>query len=172
VAGLPLGVECGPSGKGTWRQVLARKLLSLLVLSFLSASPAFAASQSVDLSSGSASFISTGPVLDGGDDVITFTGLPAGLYEFWFSLSAQDVTGLAASVNGQSANVTSSGVFSFASLASSDGAQFVLTLTGTAGLRALYSGEFQVTLVPEPAVLGLLLVAGALAATRSGSRSA
>jgi hypothetical protein len=38
---------------------------------------AVAADQSVSLVSGDASFIGTGPLLDGGQDVITFTGLRA-----------------------------------------------------------------------------------------------
>ena len=144
-----------------------RKLFSLLALLLLCASPAFAADQAVDLSSGSASFISTSIVLDGGDDVISFINLADGSYNFWFSLSAQDVTGLSASVNGQSATVDPQGFFTFASLASSGTAPFVLTLSGTPGTRALYSGELQVTALPEPALAVLLLAGvGGLAAAR------
>jgi PEP-CTERM motif len=153
----------------------SRLLFPLLACLLLCASPALAANQAIDLSSGSASFIGTSIVLDGGDDVITFTNLASGTYNFWFSLSAQDVTGLSASLNGQSATITPQGFFTFASLASTGSAPFVLTLTGTAGARALYSGELQVTLVPEPGVAALLLagIGGlAVAARRTGSRSA
>lgn len=152
------------------RSHLLFPVLSLL----LCASPALAADQSIDLSSGSASFIGTSTLLDGGDDVITFTGLASGTYNFWFSLSSQDVTGLAASINGQSATITPQGFFNFASLASTGDAPFVLTLSGTAGSRALYSGELQVALVPEPAAAALLLtgLGGlAFAASRTRSRS-
>ena len=153
----------------------SRLLSALLAMLLLSAAPAWAADQAVDLSSGSASFIGTSIVLDGGDDVITFTNLASGNYNFWFSLSAQDVTGLSASLNGQSATITPQGFFTFASLAStSEVTPFVLTLTGTPGARALYPGELQVTLVPEPAVAALLLAGiGALAVARwTRSRSA
>ena len=149
------------------------RLLFPVLLALLCASPALAADQSIDLSSGSASFIGTSILLDGGDDVITFTNLASGTYNFWFSLSAQDVTGLAASINGQAATITPQGFFTFASLASSDDAPFVLTLTGTAGSRALYSGEFQVSLVPEPTVAALLIGGAiALGASRTRNRSA
>ena len=55
--------------------------------------PAYAADQSIDLSSGVASFTATAPILAGGDDLITFTGLAPGLYDFVFSLSSQHIGG-------------------------------------------------------------------------------
>jgi len=141
-------------------------VFALALALILAAAPALAANQTLDLSSGSASFIGTSILLDGGDDVLTFVNLPSGAYDFRFSLSAQDVTGLAADVNGQAAGITDQGVFSFAGLESTSAAPFVVTLTGTAGSRALYSGELSVALVPEPAAAALLLAALGLGVVR------
>src|SRR6185295_10156011 len=83
------------------------------------AAPAFAADQVRDLSSGAGSFVGTVPVLDGGADTLTFINLPAGEQAFVFSLSTQSVDGLAVSINGSPATVTTVGAASFASLAGS-----------------------------------------------------
>jgi hypothetical protein len=124
----------------------------------LCVAPAFAADQVVDLSSGVASFIGSAPVLDGGDDVITFTGLAAGSYSFLFTLSSQFVTGLTATVNGQSASIQPIGTSAaFAYLSSTSSAPFSVTLTGTPGAQASYSGELSVQAVPEPETYALLL---------------
>jgi hypothetical protein len=119
--------------------------------------PAVAADQSVDLSSGAASWIGTSIVFEGGDDVITFTGLPAGTYDFVFSLEGQFITGLAATLNGQAAQTTSIGNLVFAGLESTGDAPFVLTLLGTAASNAMYTGSLQTFLVPEPTSLLLML---------------
>ena len=133
--------------------------------------PAFAADQTIDLSSGEASFIGTPTLFDGGDDVITFSGL-SGAYNFVFSLSSQYVTGLTASVNGQAAAISSFGVISFGGLTGASDAPFVVTLTGTPGSQASYSGELSVTAVPEPETYALLLaglgVVGFVCARRRG----
>lgn len=140
------------------RIILNRKLWSLALAAAFTAPAAFAADQSVDLSGGTASFIGSAPILAGGDDVISFTGLAAGTYDFLLSVSAQRITGLTATLNGQAATITNSGNFSFANLESIGDSPFTLTLTGTAGLRALYSGELQVTAaVPEPETYALML---------------
>ena len=121
-------------------------------------SPAFAADQVIDLSSGSASFIGSGPLLDGGDDLISFVNLAAGSYEFVFTLSSQFITGLAASIDGQAATVNNFGVASgYAYLESSGDAPFTLTISGLAGNRAKYSGELTVTAVPEPQTYAMVL---------------
>jgi hypothetical protein len=144
--------------------------LALALGFLLSASPAFAADQSVDLSGGSASFVGTSPLLDGGDDVITFTNLAPGLYNFLLSLSAQNVVDLEAELNGEPADLFEVGPLTFAGLVGVDDAPFVLTITGTPNGLALYSGELQVTLVPEPGTLALLL-AGLGLITRAARRS-
>ena len=130
-------------------------LASALVAGF---APAFAADQIVDLSSGKASFIGSAPLLDGGDDVISFINLAAGTYSFLFSFSSQNVAGLSADVNGQAATITPVGaVFTFASLAGIGNSPFTLTLKGTANGDSLYSGELAVKAVPEPETYALLL---------------
>jgi hypothetical protein len=151
--------------------VMKWKILALAAALWVPAVPALAADQSVDLSSGQASFLQTTPVLDGGNDVITFTGLASGSYNFLFSLSSQNIPDLAGDVNGQAAAVSGSGPFRFASLASVGDAPFVLTLTGTAGAGSLYSGEIQVTVVPEPATLGLLAIGLGIAAGTARRRA-
>lgn len=149
-----------PFAGGALRPEIAMPLhrIVLALLLSLAAAPALAADQSLDLSGGQASFIGSAPLLDGGDDVITFTGVAPGTYSVWLSVSAQDVGGLAAILNGQPANLTSAGVFSFAYLDTIDDAPFVLTLSGVAnGARSGYSGEISIALIPEPGTLALLL---------------
>ena len=137
-----------------------KRLGKLVLASALAAgfAPAFAADQVVDLSSGGASFIGTSPLLDGGDDVISFVNLAAGTYDFLFTFSSQNVTGLTATLNGQVATIVPLGTtMAFAGLSGSSSSPFMLTLTGTAGATALYSGELTVKAVPEPETYALLL---------------
>lgn len=120
--------------------------------------PAYAADQSIDLSSGVASFTATAPILAGGDDLITFTGLAPGLYDFVFSLSSQHIGALAASVNSQPALTQTVGPVTFAGSVGTSNSPFSVLLQGlplTAG--ATYSGELSVTSVPEPGSLALML---------------
>lgn len=136
---------------------MKKHALGLALAATLAMPSAFAADQAVDLSSGSGSFIGTSPLLDGGDDVITFTNLAAGTYNFLLSVSSQNITGLTADLNGQAATITNLGKFSFANLESSGDSPFVLTLTGVAGKKGLYSGELTVSAVPEPESYALML---------------
>jgi PEP-CTERM motif len=131
--------------------------LSALALALGSAlSPAMAADQSIDLSSGQASFVSVGPILAGGDDVLNFTGLAPGLYDFVFSVSSQFITNFGGTVNGTPFAVAGLGPITAGAAFGVDTAQFTVVLTGTPNLRAIYSGELTATLVPEPGTYGLL----------------
>lgn len=153
------------------RDTMKLKMLALAAALSLASTPAFATDLVVDLSSGTASFIGQSIILDGGDDQIEFTNLPAGTYDFLLSLSSQNISNLTATLNGQAATITELGLFSFASLASTGDSPFVLVLTGTPGARALYSGELAVTQIPEPGTLALLAAGvGGIAGMGSSSR--
>ena len=136
-------------------------MLKKLVLATIlagAALPAFAGNQIIDLSSGSASFSATEPVLGGGHDTLSFVNLAAGTYDFLLSISAQNITGLTAILNGQSATVVSLGKLSFAGLESTSSGPFTLEITGLAGAKAAYSGDLTVTAaVPEPETYAMLL---------------
>ena len=153
------------------RETMKLKMLALAAALSLASTPALATDLVVDLSSTTASFIGQSIILDGGDDEITFVNLADGIYDFLFSLSSQNITGLTATLNGQAATITPLGQFSFASLASTGSTPFVLVLTGTAGARSLYSGELAVTQIPEPGTLALLAAGvGGLAGMGSSMR--
>jgi hypothetical protein len=121
---------------------------------------ALAADQSVSFSGSTASFSSgTTNVLQGGDDVITFTGLAAGTYDFLLTLSAQYVTLGAVHLNGVAGTINPvSSKISFASVEGIGQSPFTLTLNGsTTRSSAQYSGELSVTAVPEPESYALML---------------
>jgi PEP-CTERM motif len=132
--------------------------VSVLALALGAAlSPAIAADQLIDLSSGQASFDSTATILDGGDDVLTFFGLAPGLYDFSFSVSSQFITGFSGTVNGALFSVASLGPISAGALVGVSGTPFTVVLNGTPNSRrAIYSGELTVSAVPEPSTYALL----------------
>ena len=138
------------------------KLKFLVAGAMLAASAvgAFASDQLVPLDAdGSTYFEGKGTILDGGDDVINFNNLAAGTYNFTLSYSGSFVNITDAWLNGVHATSSTAGVFSFGFLQSTGNAPFSLTLVGTTlgGGVPKYSGEFQVTAVPEPETYALML---------------
>ena len=118
---------------------------------------ALAADQTIDLSGGTASFVGSDPLLNGGADVISFANLGAGTYDFLLTISSQYIPDLGATINGQAATVMGSGNMRFAGIESIGDSPFSLTITGTPGLSANYSGEISVAAVPEPQTYALML---------------
>ena len=149
-------------------------LLSLVLAS--GAMSAMAGDQTINLSSGSASFGSTTPLLAGGDDVITFSGLAAGVYNITVSFTGQFISDLSGSFNGTPLAVNTFNVFRFGYLqGTATNPTLALTLTGSTFTSPLasYSVTMSATPVPEPGTLGLMLagigVVGFLAKRRRDS---
>ena len=118
---------------------------------------AMAADQSVTLVGGNGSFIGTAPLLDGGDDIISFLGLAPGAYLFDFSLSSQRANIASVTVNGQSATQLGLGVFQFFGLSGASSGPFVATIIGSDGGNAAYSGQIHATAVPAPESYAMML---------------
>lgn len=139
--------------------MVLNKLVSSIGIALLAATAtsSFAADQILDLSSGYKSFIGTSPLLEGGNDVLTFNGLAAGKYNFDFTLSSQFAAITSVTVNGQAATLLSAGNYKFAGLAGTDASPFKVEIFGTASKKSLYSGEMQVSSVPEPETYALML---------------
>ncbi len=136
------------------------KLKTILAATLMTAaaSAAFADDQSTAFAGNVASFDSLGTVLAGGDDVITFTGLAAGIYDFTLTMSGQYITLSGADLNGTSGTIIDTGKWTFVGIDGTGPSNFVLTLTGTKDKStALYSGELTVTAVPEPQTYALML---------------
>jgi PEP-CTERM motif len=121
--------------------------------------PAMAADQAIDLSSGYAAFGSTAPLLAGGDDLITFTNLASGTYDFTVSITSQFIGDLGASLNGQALATSSLSVFRFAYLEGQALTPLLLSVTGTTITSPLasYSVTMSATPVPEPETYALML---------------
>lgn len=131
--------------------------LAAAIVSLFASLPAAAADQVIDLSGGQASFASLATILDGGDDVLTFTGLAPGLYNFTFSVSAQFIGSFGGTVNGTPFATASLGPITAGAAFGVSGAPFTVVLTGTPGALAIYSGELTVTpAIPEPGSYALM----------------
>ena len=124
---------------------------------FASLAPAMAADQSVSLVAGNGSFIGSAPLLDGGDDIISFLGIAPGTYMFDFSLSSQYANISSVMVNGQAATQLGLGVFQFFGLSSVNNSPFMATIIGSGGANAAYSGEMHATAVPAPESYAMML---------------
>jgi PEP-CTERM motif len=127
---------------------------------FAATTAAMAASQTIDLSSGTASFSSTAPVLAGGGDILEFTGLTSGQkYSFELVLVGFDITGMKGSLAGERLSVSTSSPrvnFAFAEGMVNGSNAFDLALRGNAGSTGRYFGEVTVTAVPEPASVAMM----------------
>ena len=66
-----------------WKNIAAAAAMAALI------APAMAADQSITLVGGNGSFIGTGPLLAGGDDIISFLGVAPGMYNIDFTMSSQ-----------------------------------------------------------------------------------
>ena len=151
-----------------------KKSFAACALLAVSASGAFAADQSVAFNGDLASFIATSPVLDGGNDVVSFTNLASGQYDFLLTLSGQYINLSSLSVNGVAGTVVSNGTILFADVQGTGTTPFALTLNGVAfKSTSTYSGEMSATAVPEPATSALLLAGlGAMGLIARRRRSA
>lgn len=123
------------------------------------ATGAFAGDQTVTLTDDTGSFIGTKPLLDGGDDVISFDGLSNGTYTFTLTLSSQYIDLSSVTLNGVSGTILKNGKVQFASVEGTGVWPFQLTLAGTVQNTKLanYSGEISVAAVPEPETYALML---------------
>jgi hypothetical protein len=127
---------------------------------------AMAADQTIVLdAAGTASFVGTNTLLDGGSDVLTFTGAAAGTYEILISFSGQYLSfdESATTLNGDNTGVwtitNGKKTLSFGSVEATASSPFVLNLAGilTDAKKANYSGEISISPVPEPSTYGMLL---------------
>ncbi|RFP09645.1 MULTISPECIES: FxDxF family PEP-CTERM protein [unclassified Duganella] len=98
-------------------------------------------------------------ILSGGTDLVDFTGFTPGYYKISVTVSAQDLTLLGTSnLNGALGTVSGDSEFTFLSDKYTGLSPFHLTLNGTAGTEANYSGTYRITAaVPEPETYGMLL---------------
>jgi hypothetical protein len=161
-----------------------KKIASVLALTSLFATgAAMADDQTVTFENGStvASFKSVGTVLAGYDDVLTFTGLAAGTYDFVLTISGQNIQlyngdgFVGITLNGVVGSVDANGKVLFANVEGTGDTPFVLTLSGSTlfGGTAVYSGELSVTAVPEPETYALMLAGlGAVALVARRRKSA
>ncbi|HKQ36113.1 MAG TPA: FxDxF family PEP-CTERM protein [Nitrospiraceae bacterium] len=139
--------------------IVAASALAISLLT-MGAGNSYALNQTIDLSSGNASFTASGPsVLNGGQDVLSFINLTTGTYNFDFSMSSQYANISSVLVNGQAAADFGFGVFRFFGLSSVSTTPFYVTVNGTGTSQTMYSGELQVRAVPEAGTY-LLLFAG------------
>ena len=125
---------------------------------------AMASDQTVDLTVGGDNFFNSAVaggdgVLSGGQDVITFGGLSAGVYNLIVTISGQKLTfdDALSNLNGVKGSFTEDGKYRLFGVEVTGNSPFTLNLFGTADVGAKYSGEVTVSAVPEPTTYGMLL---------------
>jgi len=134
------------------------KTLTASIALACAAGGAMADDQTATFSGLVASFDSVGTTLAGGDDVITFDGLAAGIYDFTLTLSGQYMALSEASLNGVTGVINNMGKWSFAGIDGTATTPLMLTLVGsTSKASALYSGELSVAAVPEPETYAMFI---------------
>ena len=137
-----------------WKNIAAAAAMAALI------APAMAADQSITLVGGNGSFIGTGPLLAGGDDVISFLGVAPGMYNIDFTMSSQfaNIPLGGVTVNGQTALQVSFGQFEFFGLTSIANSPFIVTILGSgANPNSAYSGQIHVSAIPEPESYAMML---------------
>lgn len=135
------------------------KTLATSILLAFAAGGAMADDQTVTFAGSVASFDSTGTVLAGGNDVITFDGLASGIYDFTMTLSGQYLKLTGVSLNGVAGLFGTMGKWTFAGVDGTSTTPLVLTLTGVTSTKGtpIYSGELSVAAVPEPETYAMFL---------------
>lgn len=124
---------------------------------------AFAGDQSVAVVADGESYNWTSVVgdgiLSGGHDLISFTGLSAGVYNIVVTVSGQKLTFTGISnLAGTPADVLiNTSKLHYAGFDVTGSPSFVLDLAGTAAAGASYTGTVSVTAVPEPTTYAMLL---------------
>lgn len=126
-----------------------------------------AADQTIDLSSGYASFGSTTPLLAGCDDVVSFHNLASGTRDFTVSVNSHFTGNLGASLDGTPLAVQGLEVFRFAYLEGQGTTPPLLSIASTSITSPLasYAVTMSVTPVPDPDTYAPML-AGRVCAAR------
>lgn len=125
---------------------------------------AMAADQTVTISTGAATNFygittPTEGLLDGGSDTISFVGLDEGTYSVKLSFSSLDASITSATLNGVTGFLHTDSI-SFGSFKYTSLSPFTLVLNGTldaGATAAAYSGQINVTAVPEPETYAMML---------------
>lgn len=124
---------------------------------------AFADNQTLTVSTDAVTeFDSVGTLFaNNGVDTLTFGGVTPGVYDIVITLSGQNLNWNAAetTLNGVTGALDASvGKFKFLGIEATTNSPFVLNLAGQAlNSKAWYSGEVNISAVPEPSTYGMLI---------------
>ena len=137
---------------------------SVLAMSMFASGNSYADNITVDMAiaptPGIGTFVGTGTLLDGGNDVVTFTNLATGTYNFIFSMSSNSLNITSVFVNALNASSANNGT----PVLGTDATPFVITINGTinpdTGFTPGYSGQLSFSQAVPEAGTYLLLLAG------------